>query len=159
MAIIGHSGTDMRNERHYVVGAITAFLNRTGSGQDWGDFTSSPLRDAELDRIRQCAGAIDLPLDAEGEAALRALLQQADLVSVYDGPVPWRLSAGGFAGLLLGAILWWFHHLPGAGLFHDLHLLVVPAALGAFLVALRNSRMKVGAHDPRIVAQNRRGRV
>ncbi|MBB5984243.1 hypothetical protein [Sphingobium lignivorans] len=98
MAIIGQSGTDMRNERHYVVGAITAFLNRTGSGQDWDDFTASPLRDVELDRIRQCAGAIDLPLDAEGEAALRALLQQADLVSVYDGPVPWRLSVGAFAG-------------------------------------------------------------
>jgi|GEM_PF-3518433 len=151
----------MQDERQYVVDTIRAFLTGTGGPRDWGDFTSSTLRDAEMDRIRQCAAAVDLPLDAEGAATLRALLVQADLVSVGDpeGPRAWPLEAGLIVGFMAGAILWWIAYLPGASLFHNLHLLIVPPALGGFIVTLRNSRKKVGAYDPRIVAQNKRGRV
>jgi len=151
----------MRDERQYVVVMITAFLNGFGSSRDWDDFTSSSLRDAELDRIRRCAGAIGLPLDAEGKAMLRDLLGQAELVDTSEPGRPrvWRVEIGMLAGLLVGAALWWVNYLPGAGLFDNVHLLIVPPALGAFVVALRNSRRKVGAHDPRIVAENQRGRV
>lgn len=64
-----------------------------------------------------------------------------------------------FVGLLVGALLWWATYLPGAGLFSNLHLLILPAAMGAVVVALRNSRKKVGVYDPKIVAQNKKGRV
>lgn len=46
-----------------------------------------------------------------------------------------------------------------ASLFSNLHLLILPAAMGAFIVGLRNSRKKVGVYDPKIVAQNKKGRV
>ncbi len=151
----------MRDERQYVVVMITAFLNGFGSRTDWDDFTSGPLRDVELDRIRRCAAAIELPLDAEGRAVLQDLLDQAELVAPAgaDGPQPWRVERGLLAGLLVGALLWWVYYLPGAGLFDNVHLLIVPPALGAFIVALRNSHKKVGAYAPRIVAQNKQGRV
>lgn len=151
----------MRDERQYVVEAITAFLNGTGGPWDWKRFISTSLRNAELDRIRRCAHAVDLPLNSEGVATLRDLLGQAELLS-DDNPMmpkPWRIETGMLAGLLLGALLWWVNHLPGAGLFHDLHLLVAPVAIGAFVVTFRNSRKKVGAYAPKIVAQNRQGRV
>ncbi|MBT2185847.1 hypothetical protein [Sphingobium nicotianae] len=151
----------MRDERQYVIVMITAFLNGFGSRTDWDDFTSGPLRDAELNRIRQCALAIELPLDADGRAVLKELLAQAELVphAEPEGPKPWRLEIGLLAGLLVGAALWWANYLPGAGLFDNLPLLVVPPALGALVVVLRNSRKKVGVHDPRIIAQNEQGRV
>lgn len=151
----------MRDERQYVVVMISAFLNGFGSRSDWDDFTSGPLRDAELDRIRRCAAAIELPLDAEGKAVLQELLGQAELVSEADPgmPKPWRMDAGLLGGLVVGACLWWVYYLPGAGLFDNLHLLIVPPALGALAVALRNSHKKVGVYDPRIVAQNQQGRV
>lgn len=151
----------MRNEQRHVVDILTAFLDGAVRPSDWDDFTSRSLRDAELDRIRRCAATVPLPPDAEGVAVLRALLDQAALLDDDDPARPrvWRVEAGLGAGLLAGAGLWWLNHLPGAGLFHNLHLLVIPAALGAFAVALRNSRKRIGAYDPRIVAQNRKGRV
>jgi hypothetical protein len=151
----------MTNERDYLIVSIKAFLTRSGSPWDWNNFTSHALRDAELDRIRRCAAAVDLPLDAQGEATLQDLLDQAELASGDDpaAPRPWRLEAGLAIGLMVGAGLWWLNYLPGAGLFHNLHLLIVPPAAGAFIVIQRNSRKQVGAYDPRIVAQNRKGRV
>jgi len=151
----------MRDEQHHVVGILTAFLNGALRRSDWKDFTSSALRDAELDRIRRCAATVPLPPDAEGEAILRELLDQAALLSEDDPQRPkvWRIEAGLGAGLLVGAVFWWLKYLPGAGLFHNLHLFVVPAAIGGFLVVLRNSRKRIGAYDPRIVVQNRKGRV
>jgi hypothetical protein len=151
----------MRDERQYVVGIITAFLNGSRGRRDWDDFTSSSLRDVELDRIRRCAGAVELPIDAKGKATLQELLEQAELVSGDDPtrPKPWPMEAGMFVGLLVGALLWWATYLPGAGLFSNLHLLILPAAMGAVVVALRNSRKKVGVYDPKIVAQNKKGRV
>ena len=151
----------MREERHYVVETITAFLTGSANRWDWHGFTSNALRDAELDRIRRCVAALDWPLDADGKATLRDLLGQAELVAGDDpaGPRPWRIEAGIALGLLAGALLWWVNYLPGAGLFDNLHLLVVPPAIGAFIVALRNSRKRVGAYDPAIVTHNRNGRV
>ncbi len=151
----------MRDESEYVVGTITAFLNGARNPWDWDRFTSGSLRDAELDRIRRSAGAVQLPLDAEGRAILQGLLEQAELVSETDParPKPWQIEAGMAVGLLVGAVLWWLNYLPGMSLFHNLHLIIVPVALGFFVVTLRNSRRKVGAYDPRIVAQNKRGRV
>lgn len=150
----------MQDERLYVVEIITAVVNGSGDRWAWHNFTSSSLRDAELDRIRRSAGAVGLPLDAEGRAILHDLLEQAELVGADPAkPKPWRMEAGMFGGLLVGAGLFWANYLPGAGLFHNLHLLIVPAALGAFVVALRNSRKQVGAYAPEIVAQNKQGRV
>ncbi len=63
------------------------------------------------------------------------------------------------AGLLVGAFLWWANYLPGAGPFHNLHLLILPAAVGIFVVGLRNGQKKVGIYHPDVVAQNKRGRV
>jgi hypothetical protein len=151
----------MGDERQYVVGVITAFLDGTAGPWDWRAFITGALHDAELDRIRQCAAAVDLPLDAEGRAILRDLIDQAELVDGDDPerPKAWRMEAGMLAGLGVGAVLWWINYLPGASLFANLHLLLAPIAAGMFLVALRNSRKKVGAFAPRIVEQNRRGRV
>ncbi|MGF7169118.1 hypothetical protein FHS91_000777 [Sphingobium xanthum] len=151
----------MRDERIYVIETIRAFLNGTGGPWDWRAFITSSLRDAELDRIRRCAGAVRLPLDGEGVTILQDLIVQAELLG-GDGSSrvkPWRIEAGALAGLLVGGFFYWWSYLPGAGFFHNVHLLVVPPALGAWAVTLRNSRMKVGAYDPRIVAQNRKGRV
>ena len=143
------------------MGVITAFLDGSGNRWDWNAFTSSSLRDVELDRIRRCAAVVALPLDAEGKATLQQLLEQAELVSGDDPTKPkaWRMEAGILGGLAVGAALWWANYLPGAGLFDNLHLLLAPAAAGMFLVTLRNSRMKVGAFEPKIVEQNKRGRV
>jgi len=151
----------MRDERQYVVEAITAFLNGSGDPRAWDDFTSCPLRDAEFDRIRRCAADVDLPIDARGEATLLDLLDQAELMGTDDpaAPKPWKMEGGMLVGLIAGAFLWWATYLPGAGLFHNLHLLIVPVAMGAFVVAVRNSQKKVGVYDPRIVAQNKKGRV
>jgi len=151
----------MRDERRYVIEAMTAFLDGSGDRRTWDDFTSCSLRDAEFDRIRRCAADVDLPLDAQGVATLRDLLDQAELMGTDDptAPRPWKMEAGMLVGLIAGALLWWATYLPGAGLFHNLHLFIVPAAMGAFIVAVRNSQKKVGVYDPRIVAQNRKGRV
>jgi hypothetical protein len=152
---------DMRDEQQYVVGVITAFLDGSGGRWDWRAFTSCSLRDVELDRIRSCAAIVELPLDADGKATLQQLLEQAELVDGDDptGPKPWRVEAGILAGLAVGGALWWANYLPGAGLFDNLHLLLFPGAMGMWIVILRNSRKQVGAYDPRIVAQNKRGRV
>ncbi len=151
----------MRDEQRHVVDAISAFLDGSGRPSDWDHFTSLALRDVELDRIRRAAAAIDLPLDGDGEATLQHLLAQAELAVVDDPaqPEPWRIRTGMIAGLVVGGALYWANHLDGAGLFHNLHLLIVPAGLGAFIVMLRNSRLKLGAFAPRVIAQNKKGRV
>ncbi|HEY1124257.1 MAG TPA: hypothetical protein VGE65_01380 [Sphingobium sp.] len=151
----------MRDEADYVIETITAFLKGSSGPWDWRRFTLSPLRDAELERIRRCAAAVELPLDTEGRAVLQDLLEQAELVGDVDPatPKPWHVEAGAGVGLLVGTVLWWVNYLPGAGLFHNLHLVILPMGVGFFIVTLRNSRKKVGAYNPRIVAQNKRGRV
>jgi len=151
----------MHDERHYLMGAILSLLEGSSNRWDWKAFTSRPLRDVELDRIRQCAAEVDLPLDAEGQAILLDLLDQAELAGPVDPakPKPWRIDVGMLVGLAVGAVLWWAKYLPGAGPFSNLHLLLMPAAAGILCVMWRNSRKQVGIYERRIVEQNKRGRV
>ncbi len=134
----------MRDESEYVVGTITAFLN--GSRNPW-DWIASHRACCGTRNWIASAGAralSDSPLDAEGRAILQDLLEQAELVRETDPakPKPWHIEAGMAAGLLGGAVLWWVNYLPGMSVFHNLHLLFAPVALGFFVVTLRNSRKK-----------------
>ena len=52
------------------------FLEGTGGDWDWDDFTSIPITDPRLDGFREEAALVPLPLDAEGEATLRRLLEE-----------------------------------------------------------------------------------
>lgn len=151
----------MRDERQYVVESIRGFLDGSGAPWDWDRFTSSPLRSTNLNAIRRIAGKVDLPLDAEGEATLRVLLEEAEQLSPEGATKPksWRMEAGMAAGLLVGAPLWWVAYIEGGGLFQNLHLLLIPAALGILGVSLRNRRLQLGYYDPDVIEQNKRGRV
>lgn len=151
----------MRDERKYVVDTIEAFLDGSSGNWDWDDFTSTSLRSAELNSIRLRAAALDLPLDGDGEAILMALRDEAKLLTNVDiaKPTPWRMATGVFCGLSVGVVLWWNSYIPGAGLFQNLQLLLIPAALGIVVVSLRNRRKKIGPYDSALIALNRRGRV
>jgi hypothetical protein len=72
---------------------------------------------------------------------------------------PWNMMVGVGTGLIIGALLWRSRYVPGAGLFQNPQILIVPAALGALIVSLRNRRKKVGPYDPDVIARNRKGRV
>jgi hypothetical protein len=72
---------------------------------------------------------------------------------------PWNSAAGAAAGSILGAVLWWSSFDPSQGHFQQLHLVIVPAALGVLIVSMRNRRKKVGVYDPEIIARNKKGRV
>jgi hypothetical protein len=52
------------------------FLDGGGGDWDWDDFTSIPITDPSLDRIRDEASLVELPLTGEGEATLRQLLDK-----------------------------------------------------------------------------------
>lgn len=52
------------------------FLEGTGGDWDWDDFTSIPITDPTLEGIREEAAMVPLPLDEEGEATLRRLLEE-----------------------------------------------------------------------------------
>lgn len=54
------------------------FIAGSGGEWDWDDFTSSPIADAALDEIRREAGAVPLPVDTEGLAKLRELLDRVN---------------------------------------------------------------------------------
>jgi hypothetical protein len=62
-------------------------------------------------------------------------------------------------GLVVGALLWLEAYESGRGLMQNLRLLVVPTALGAGFVGLRNWLKQVGPFDPEVIAENKRGRV
>jgi len=55
---------------------LRGFLEGTGGDWDWDDFTSVPVTDPTLERLREEAASVPLPLDAEGEAILRRLLSE-----------------------------------------------------------------------------------
>lgn len=59
-----------------VDGYIHDFLSGDGGEWDWDDFTSIPINDPSLDRIREEASMVQLPLTGEGEATLRRLLER-----------------------------------------------------------------------------------
>lgn len=54
------------------------FIAGTGGEWDWDDFTSVPISDPALDDIRREADAVPLPVDAEGLAKLRELLDRVN---------------------------------------------------------------------------------
>ena len=70
---------------------------------------------------------------------------------------PWRIEVGAIVGLAIGFVVWWSAYDAGAGLLQKPQLLIVPAALGLFVVSLRNRRKRVGPYDPEIIERNRRG--
>lgn len=55
---------------------LRGFIAGTGGEWDWDDFTSVPIADAALEAIRLEAEAVPLPVDDEGLAKLRALLDR-----------------------------------------------------------------------------------
>jgi peptidoglycan/LPS O-acetylase OafA/YrhL len=71
----------------------------------------------------------------------------------------WSMTIGMAIGLAVGAVLWWGSYDPGEGIFQNVQLVVVPAALAILIVAVRNKRNKVGPYDPDIIARNKRGRL
>jgi hypothetical protein len=70
---------------------------------------------------------------------------------------PWRMEVGMLAGLAVGLLIWWSAYEPSKGLFQNPQLVLVPAAIGALVVSLRNRRRKVGHYDPNSIERNRRG--
>jgi hypothetical protein len=52
------------------------FIEGTGGKWDWDDFTSIPIKDPELDRIRREAAELDLPITDFDR--LRELLSEAE---------------------------------------------------------------------------------
>jgi hypothetical protein len=59
-----------------VEGYLQDFLNESGGDWDWDDFTSVPITDPTLERIREEAANLDLPLTEDGLSKLRCLLEQ-----------------------------------------------------------------------------------
>ena len=55
---------------------LRGILEGCGVEWDWDNFTSIPISDPALDRIRQEADAIQLPLTDQGEVKLRILLER-----------------------------------------------------------------------------------
>ena len=60
-----------------VEGYLKNFLESESGEWDWDDFTSIPITDPALDRIRQEAEDVDLPLSEEGRLRLVELLDRA----------------------------------------------------------------------------------
>jgi len=151
----------MRDERQYVIAAIRSFLDGSNGKWDWDCFTSGSLRSAKLDELRRRAAVIDLPLNIDGEASLRELLEEAEQLDA-DGIAkrkPWRVEIGMLCGGVLGVILWMITFVPGGGIFQNLQLIISPAAVGVLVVILRNRREEVGYFDPENIEQNKQGRV
>ena len=72
---------------------------------------------------------------------------------------PWNMNVGMMIGLAVGTLLWWSSYVPGAGMFQNLQVVIVPAAVAILIVSVRNRRKKVGPCDPKIIARNKRGRL
>ncbi|WP_380871461.1 hypothetical protein [Sphingomonas sp. DBB INV C78] len=74
-------------------------------------------------------------------------------------PKPWSMNVGVGIGLIVGMLAWWSSYAPGAGLFQNPQLVIVPVAIGIVIVTVRNRRRKVGPYDPELIARNKHGRV
>ncbi len=72
---------------------------------------------------------------------------------------PWNMTFGIAVGLTVGILLWWSSYVPSKGIFQNLQLIVVPAAIAIVIVSVRNRRKKVGPYNPKTIARNKRGRV
>ncbi|MBO9576858.1 MAG: hypothetical protein J7494_14080 [Sphingobium sp.] len=64
-------------EHLYVVRSRQGFLSGAGSAHDWDDFTHCSLKDPVLNRLRQQALYVELPLDDKGRRFLESLLTDA----------------------------------------------------------------------------------
>ncbi len=59
---------------------LRGFIAGTGGEWDWDDFTSTPISNPELEAIRQEAETVPLPVNDEGLAKLRALLDRVNAI-------------------------------------------------------------------------------
>lgn len=59
-----------------VEGHLEDILECHGADMEWQEFTRRPIRDPRLDRIRQEAATVELPLSAAGRATLIDLLER-----------------------------------------------------------------------------------
>ena len=133
---------DRQKEAAYAARTIRTFLDGGGRDHDWDDFTSCSLRDADLDRLRRRAGAVDLPLGQEERAALLALADEADRLAVSNiEPRKERRSLGWWTRLLLFAsmgfaiaiafkksdalVLVWLVYASGAAFLGSAFLMIV----------------------------------
>lgn len=64
-----------------VLDYLEDFLDGRGGDWDWDDFTSIPITDQSLERIRLEAASVDLPLTEDGRATLRQLAEQVGAMS------------------------------------------------------------------------------
>ena len=61
-----------------VASYLRDFIENRSRSWDWDDFTSIPISDPQLERIRLRAAAVNSPATDEGLAVLRALLAEAE---------------------------------------------------------------------------------
>ena len=61
-----------------VASYLRDFIEMSGSGRDWDDFTSLPIANPQLEDIRRRAAAVDLPATEDGLATLLGLLAEAE---------------------------------------------------------------------------------
>ena len=64
-----------------VLGYLENFREDRGGDWDWDDFTSIPITDPALERIRVEAASIDLPLTEDGRAILHHLTERVRAMS------------------------------------------------------------------------------
>lgn len=76
---------DRQQEAAYASRTILTFLDGSCGEYDWDDFTSCPLSDPAVERIRRSALAVDLPVDVEGQSILITLANEADRLAATDG--------------------------------------------------------------------------
>lgn len=65
----------------YIARSIQALLDETGGEWDWDDFRSDVLPEADIDQLRQIAGAVQRPLSAADREALLELAGQAKAIA------------------------------------------------------------------------------
>ena len=70
--------TKRQQDAAYISRTIRAFLNGSGGGWDWDDFTSCSIRDPDLDSIRERAAAVELPGGDQERVILEDLAKEAD---------------------------------------------------------------------------------
>lgn len=64
-----------------VADTIQDFIDRTGATWDWDDFICCTILEPKPDEIRRKAGEVALPLEGDGEAVLRELIEQAKTIA------------------------------------------------------------------------------
>jgi hypothetical protein len=65
---------------------IRDFIDGTGGEWDWDDFECIPIADPVLEAIRERASRVMEPVDADGMATLRSLLEEAEGLAAEEPP-------------------------------------------------------------------------